>query len=111
MSGFVGGLLTAHPSITVCVGQLKGEGAWDIQIADPCGSLGVSVRGCRRPIGQDGAPDVADAKTNVLGDCLVLDDPNGHMYTSRAPLLSAGDELCLLPLDDVIRFMGVFDDR
>ena len=43
----------------------------------------------------------------------MLEDLNGlmYMYTMRVPLFDAGYELSLLPLDDVICCMIMFDDR
>ena len=55
-------------------------------------------------------PDVADVKANVLGNGFVIDDFNGFLYTARVPVVDGGDELFLLPLND-IRFMGMLDRR
>ena len=41
----------------------------------------------------------------------MLNDFNSLLYTSRVPFVNAGDELCLLPLDNMIRFAGMLDDR
>ena len=82
----VGRLVTAHASVTVCVGLLRGE----IHVADL--DLGVSVRGYRRSIERDGVPDLTNAETNVSGNCLVLDDLNGVAYTSRVPLGAIGKQ-------------------
>ena len=52
-------------------------------------------------------PDVIDVEANVLGNGLVFDDFSG----AWVPFVDAGDKLRLLQLDDVIRFMGMLDDR
>ena len=55
-------------------------------------------------------PDVTDVEANVLGNGFVYDDFNGFLYTARVPVVDGGDELYLLPLDD-IKFTGMLDRR
>ena len=40
---------------------------------------------------------------------LVLEDLDGFTYATTVPLVDAGDEVYLLPLNDVVRFKGTFD--
>ena len=72
--------------------------------------MGSGVRGYRRPFGQDGAPDVTNVETDVLRNCLVLENFDGFSYSSGVPPIDTGDEFCLLPLDEMICFVRVFDD-
>ena len=71
------------------------------------------VLGYRRPIGlgcEDGAPDVTNVETYVLGNCVVFDDFDGFSDAAGVPVFDAGDQFGLAPVDLVVFSVGVFDN-
>ena len=80
------------------------------------GGGGLVVLGYRRPIGngggfEDRAPHVADVNSYVLGDGVVSVNLDSFPDATWVPVLDAGDELGLVPVDGVVFGVGVLDDR
>ena len=80
------------------------------------GGGGLVVLGYRRPIGhgggfEDRAPYVADVNSYVLGDGVVSVNLDSFPDATWVPVLDAGDELGLVPVDGVVFGVGVLDDR